>query len=177
MTMCVENIKIVLRPLEEEKDLLFLQYLYDTTRHWEMVQIQQAENWTTGEIIAFLINQFTLQHRQYMDNYPKAEHHIIECNSLPIGRLYVETQKHEIRIIDIALVPEYQQQGIGGRLIQRALKRGENLGLPVSIHVENNNPAMTLYQRLGFKKIDEVGIYHLMRWHPDDRESDSFDAA
>ena len=35
------------------------------------------------------------------------------------------------------------------------------------IHVEHNNPAMRLYKRLGFRKIDDNGIYHLMEWSPE----------
>jgi ribosomal protein S18 acetylase RimI-like enzyme len=29
-----------------------------------------------------------------------------------------------------------------------------------------NNPAMILYQRLGFQFVEEQGIYHLMKHHP-----------
>lgn len=42
--------------------------------------------------------------------------------------------------------------------------RGKNL--PVRIHVEQFNPALRLYERLGFTKIHDEGIYHLMEWRP-----------
>jgi ribosomal protein S18 acetylase RimI-like enzyme len=34
----------------------------------------------------------------------------------------------------------------------------------VTIHVEVFNPALRLYERLGFKKVAENGPYHLMEW-------------
>lgn len=37
----------------------------------------------------------------------------------------------------------------------------------VRIHVEQTNPAMRLYRRLGFRQVGEHGIYHLMQWHAD----------
>jgi hypothetical protein len=40
----------------------------------------------------------------------------------------------------------------------------------VSIHVEANNPAMTLYRRLGFTHVDTNGVYHLMRWEREGTE-------
>jgi len=34
----------------------------------------------------------------------------------------------------------------------------------VTIHVEAVNPAIRLYQRLGFKQIEDKGVYLLMEW-------------
>jgi ribosomal protein S18 acetylase RimI-like enzyme len=36
----------------------------------------------------------------------------------------------------------------------------------LSLHVEHNNPAMGLYERLGFEKKDLVGIYYFMSRPP-----------
>ena len=36
--------------------------------------------------------------------------------------------------------------------------------LPVTIHVEKNNPAMSLYKKLGYKLIEDQGVYDLMQW-------------
>ena len=36
------------------------------------------------------------------------------------------------------------------------------LGKPVRIHVEKNNPAMHLYDRLGFRQVEDQGVYWLM---------------
>ncbi|RYZ82691.1 MAG: GNAT family N-acetyltransferase, partial [Proteobacteria bacterium] len=35
---------------------------------------------------------------------------------------------------------------------------------PLSIHVERLNPALRLYQRLGFQMIEDKGVYLLREW-------------
>ena len=44
------------------------------------------------------------------------------------------------------------------------LKEASTADKIVRVHVEQNNPAMRLYQRLGFRKLEEFGMYHLMEW-------------
>ena len=34
----------------------------------------------------------------------------------------------------------------------------------VFIHVEKNNPALRLYDRLGFRAIEDKGVYLFMEW-------------
>jgi ribosomal protein S18 acetylase RimI-like enzyme len=72
----------------------------------------------------------------------------------------------QIRIVDIALLPAHRGAGRGGVLLHAILAEGRTSGLAVSIHVEANNPAMTLYRRLGFVHVDTNGVYQLMRWEP-----------
>ncbi len=43
------------------------------------------------------------------------------------------------------------------------LAEGERTGKTVSIHVERHNPALGLYDRLGFRPVGEHGVYVLMR--------------
>ena len=85
---------------------------------------------------------------------------------MPIGRFWIDEWRDQIRIVDIALVPEYRGAGIGSRLLHDVLDRGSGGGKPVTIHVEAFNPALRLYQRLGFEKVDTNGVYFLMRWTP-----------
>ncbi|HOY85652.1 MAG: GNAT family N-acetyltransferase [Candidatus Cloacimonetes bacterium] len=62
----------------------------------------------------------------------------------------------EYLLVYIAVGPEHRGQGIGGKLIQRALElcQGE-----VALHVEYDNPASRLYKRMGF-----TSKYAEMRW-------------
>ena len=76
----------------------------------------------------------------------------------------VETAK---RIVDIALLPEARGHGTGAALLSALLAAAARDGRSVSIHVEQMNPAMRLYHRLGFLKAGEHGIYHLMEWRAD----------
>ena len=74
--------------------------------------------------------------------------------------------EREIRVVDVALVPEARGRGIGTALLRDLLAEGERTGRTVSIHVERFNRALRLYRRLGFREIEENGPYFLMEWRP-----------
>ena len=110
--------------------------------------------------------QFHAQHRYYQSEFPKAAFDLIFRDDRPIGRLYVDRREDEIRLIDIALLPEHRGAGVGGALVRELLAEAARLRLPVRIHVERNNRALGLYERLGFRPIGSSAIYHLMEWTP-----------
>ena len=145
------------RPMTDD-DLPFLARVYISTR-WEELQ---ATGWSDDTKIAFLQQQFALQHEYYTANYDGADFLIILHDDQPAGRLYVVEWKDTIRVIDIALLPAFRNRGIGTQVMTDIIRRAEKSGLSVSIHVEHNNPALSLYRRLGFEKHDEHGIYWLM---------------
>ena len=152
---------LTLRPITPA-DHPFLWQVYASTRTAELAQV----GWSSEQRQAFLDQQFNAQHTYYLDHYPTARFQIIERAGVPIGRLYVDEWPTEIRIMDIALLPQYRGQGIGTILLIEILARGAQLNLPVTIHVEMFNPALRLYERLGFRPIDEHGVYHLLRCEP-----------
>jgi len=163
---------ITFRP-ETDEDLEFLCRLYMSTREEEMKMVP----WTNEEKLAFLIQQFQAQRSHYRANYDGAEYLLILENGVPIGRLYLHRQPDDHRIMDIALKPEHRKRGIGGMLMQELIDEAREKGAIVSIHVEYNNPAMHLYERLGFQKKDTYGVYHLMEWRPDDSSSEKTEPA
>lgn len=154
--------KTSFRPMRED-DKPFLTELYISTR-WEELQ---PVPWADEEKLNFLRWQFDAQHTHYTQYFPNARFDLILYKNRPIGRLYIDQREDEIRIVDIALLPQYRNQGIGARLIKDVMTDATKHGLAVRIHVEHNNPAMHLYDRLGFKKINEEGIYWLMEWKND----------
>ncbi len=50
--------------------------------------------------------------------------------------------------------------------MRAVLEEAAAVGKPVYIYVEQFNPAMRLYQRLGFVAITDEGVYRLMKWSP-----------
>jgi len=141
----------------------FLYRVYASTREEELAPLA----WSDVQKKQFLHMQFDAQHRYYHDQFTDAEFQIIILDGERIGRLYVDRRSDEIRLIDIALLPAYRNMGIGSELIGILLKEAQRVEKPVRIHVEQNNPAMQLYKRLGFVMIEEGDIYHLMQWQPD----------
>jgi ribosomal protein S18 acetylase RimI-like enzyme len=161
---------IDLRDVTEE-DADFLYSVYASTRADEMARV----DWNTEQKEAFLRMQFNAQSQFYIENYSGAEFQVITLNDQPIGRLYIHRRKDEIRIMDIALLPEYRNLGIGSALLQDILKQGEDLSLPVTIHVEQFNPALRLYKRMGFRQNEDKGVYLLMEWSPENKEQSNHD--
>jgi ribosomal protein S18 acetylase RimI-like enzyme len=70
----------------------------------------------------------------------------------------------EIRLMDIALLPAYRNQGIGTRLMHDLLEEAETSHHFIGLHVEQFNRAYQLYQRLGFRDVEMRGIYMYMTW-------------
>ncbi len=144
------------------EDKEFLYQLYASTRQQEM----ELMDWTLEQKSSFLAMQFDAQHSFYMEQFKQAEFLLIEKDGEPIGRLYIDWRESEIRLIDIALLPTVRNQGLGTALLTEVLREGQAGKLPVSIHVEKNNPAMRLYLKLGFIPVEDHGVYDLMCWHP-----------
>ena len=66
--------------------------------------------------------------------------------------------------MDIALLPEYRGRGIGSRLIRRVLGQAAVDGRAVRLHVETDSPAGVLYERMGFRTVEDKGLYLFMEW-------------
>jgi len=153
---------LALRPVVAE-DTQLLYRIYASTREEELAQVE----WGAGQKDAFLQMQFQAQQRHYQQHYAAAQFQVILLDGQPAGRLYLERGASEIRIVDIALLPEYRNRGVGSALLGKILAEGQRCGLPVAIHVECFNPALRLYERLGFHKAEDRGVYYFMQKLPD----------
>lgn len=154
---------LALKPIRDS-DRIFLQQLYASTRQEELAIVP----WSEDEKQTFLAFQFNAQHTFYQNQFGEAAFWVIEQADVPIGRLYLDRRAEEIRIIDIALLPAYRDRGIGTALLNAVLAEGQDKNQPVTIHVERNNRALTLYRRLGFVQKGDDSIYYLMEWMPSD---------
>lgn len=152
---------VTLRPTTDA-DLNFLHRLYATTREDELKQVA----WTEEQKAAFVSQQFHAQHQFWHENYTDTSWDLVLKDDEPIGRLYVARWPEDIRIVDIALIPEHRGSGIGTRLLRSLLEEGDASGRKVSIHVEIFNPARRLYERLGFAQAGDRGVYLLMERPP-----------
>jgi len=151
-----------LRPVQAEDEPLLFE-IYASTRTEEMDLLA----WDESQKEAFLRMQFAAQHQHYRKAFAEGRFDIVLSGERPIGRLYVARGPDEIRIVDIALLPEGRNQGIGSSLLKEILAEAREAGKPVRIHVERNNPALRLYERLGFSRIGDTGVYFLMEWVPE----------
>lgn len=114
---------------------------------------------------ALLQMQFRAQDHGYRTRFPNARFDVIECGGAPIGRLVVDRSEREIRVVDVALLPAHRNRGIGTSLLRALLAEAAANGRAVTLHVARDNPARSLYQRLGFASVSEDAIYVAMTWH------------
>jgi ribosomal protein S18 acetylase RimI-like enzyme len=147
------------RPITDA-DLPFLYQVYASTRTEELVPVP----WSDAQKAAFLTMQFRTQHADYQQNYPGADRLVAMRADQPAGRLYVERGKGAHVVIDIALLPEHRRQGLGIAIMRDLMDEAACAGKLLSIHVEKFNPALRLYRRLGFRTVEDKGVYDLMHW-------------
>jgi ribosomal protein S18 acetylase RimI-like enzyme len=72
----------------------------------------------------------------------------------------------EVRILDIALLPEHRSSGVGSSIIKEILAETVKAEKPVRIYVESFNRSLRLFERLGFSSVQDIGTHLLMEWHP-----------
>jgi len=152
---------LVLRPSERSDDA-FVRRVYASVREAELAVVP----WSDAQREAFLRQQFDAQDAYYREHYRPATFDVIELDGVPIGRLYVARWDDEVRVIDIALLPGHRGKGVGAQLLRGLLAEAAEDGKRVSIHVEKHNPALRLYERLGFVPVADAGVYLLMEASP-----------
>jgi GNAT superfamily N-acetyltransferase len=123
-----------------------------------------STNWSDEQKAQFCRMQFAGQDRYCREQYPSAEFSVIERGGKSIGGLYVDRREREIRIMDISLLPAERGAGLGTRLLHELQEEARSAGSGLSIQVEKFNPALRLYQRLGFQPVGDKGVYRLMEW-------------
>lgn len=147
---------------EQPGDQPFLAKLYATTRQAEL----DAAGLLGPIRDIFVEHQFQAQTRSYAASFPSADRWLILSNSQPVGRLMVAATQAELRLVDIALLPSHQRQGIGTRLIQDLQGQAAKQGVPIRMHAVPDGPAEALYRRLGFRRIHGDALHVALEWTP-----------
>ncbi|MFC2015150.1 GNAT family N-acetyltransferase [Chloroflexota bacterium] len=121
--------------------------------------------WTDEQKQAFLEMQFTAQRQAYSQRFPGAEQSIILDNGTPAGRLWVNRNDTDIRLLDITLLPESQNVGTGTVLLCQLQDevRASGKKLHHAVYKDNVN-ALRFYHRLGFAVVEDYDTYCVMEW-------------
>ena len=152
--------KLTLRRVTPEDDP-FLLALYHGTRDKELSQAQ----WQEGQRETFVRWQFDLQRREYDLRFPDARYQVIIIDEEPAGRIWVGEDDEEIRLLDIAILPQFQNRGAGTILLKDLMREAEQAGkfLRHMVFVLNDN-AHRFYERLGFVIIEDLDAYKHMEY-------------
>ncbi len=150
---------ISVRPEQPKEDEAFLFELYASTRQEEL----DAWGWPPEMRSAFLTLQFKAS-QGYHTAFPDAEFQIVLLDGIDAGRLVVHRSPEELRIVDIVLLPQHRNTGIGSALLQRIFGEAAATGKPLRLQVLKGSRAARLYHRLGFVQMGESELYLEMKW-------------
>jgi ribosomal protein S18 acetylase RimI-like enzyme len=140
-----------------------LREIFASTRDAEMAIV----DWDDAVKTQFLDMQWRAQTYHYRTHYLSADYLLVLIDGAPIGRLYVDRATRQIHLLDIALLPSFRSRGIGTGLIRDLMDEATRDRRPLRCHVERFNRAWGLYHRLGFRPIDDAGLYAYLEWAPD----------
>jgi ribosomal protein S18 acetylase RimI-like enzyme len=153
---------VSLRPVTPA-DREFLIAVYGGTREQELSQVA----WDEGQKEAFILWQFERQAEEYKQRFPDARYDVILVDGVPAGRIWVGGDDKQIRLLDIAIIPQFQNRGVGTHLLRQLMAEATqaNKVLRHMVFVLNDN-AHRFYERLGFVVIEDLGGYKHMEWAP-----------
>lgn len=155
------NIEQIILEKPPAGDAPLLEAVYFSTRSEEFA----ALGWPDEALAAFLKTQFEFQKSSYALQFPGAENSIIKCGEKPAGRLIVDRSEKEIRLVDIALLPEFRNLGIGGKIISNLIEEARSEKKTLTLQVlKSNEAAFRLYLRMGFGVTREDEIYVSMEY-------------
>lgn len=102
------------------------------------------------------------QQAHFQQTFDPAKQQVIVLDRRDIGVIAVERKDTEFFLAKLYLLPAYQNRGIGTQLIQALLQEAFSHCQRVTLRVLKVNPARRLYERLGFKVVEETDTHYLM---------------
>ncbi len=104
--------------------------------------------------------------RQRFDSTPQR---IVVVDGQDIGVLALEERPSELFLAILCLLPAFQGQGWGTRIIRDLLTQAHDAGVPVTLQVlKPNHSARRLYERLGFRVTEATPTHYRMSTQPPD---------
>ena len=158
ITAAPDAVQITLRDVCDE-DREFLLSVYEAGRETELAMVP----WDAAQRRAFVEHQFDAQDMHYRTYYEGSTHEIILFDGVPAGRLYLN-RADQIAILDIAVLPEFRNRGIGTALIRRLKDEAATSGRVLRIYIESFNPSQKLFTDLGFAVVEDDGVMRQFVW-------------
>ncbi len=150
-----------LRPaVDADREVLLA--IYTSTRESELAILA----WSEERKREFLELQSRFQDLQYRSRYPDAAFDVVVSRGRAAGRLYVDRSGPGIHVIDVALLPAHRGSGLGTALLEVIVSEADATGRTLTLSVEGQNRVRSLYERLGFRAVEETGVYVRMERDP-----------
>jgi GNAT superfamily N-acetyltransferase len=149
------------------EDETFLREVYASTRQEEL----DLTSWNQEQRKSFLDMQFKAMRAGYASHFPRAEFSVVMLGDQPIGLMVVNRAEDELRLVDIALLPQHRGRGIGSFWLNKLAEEATLAQKPLRLHVFKGSRPWRLYERLGFVKIQDNGPYEHLEWTPGPRQN------
>ena len=89
---------------------------------------------------------------------------ILLLKNQEIGLMKLGQHAEHWHIRQFQIMPRYHRKGIGRQVLELLQKKAAERNLPITLNVLLDNPALSLYQRIGFKIVSENQLEYQMRW-------------
>jgi ribosomal protein S18 acetylase RimI-like enzyme len=132
-----------------------LNFLYDLLRTTMREHVERIWHWNDE-----------WQREYFRSNFDPDENQIIVLDGEDIGVFGTRRQDDEIYLARIYILPGYQNQGLGTQLLNSLLAEAAHQNLSVTLRALKGNPARRLYERLGFKIVEENETHYTMKATP-----------
>ena len=87
---------------------------------------------------------------------------IVSLNGVDVGIWLVLREPTHLVLSKIYLLPEFQRRGIGSALLDCLVRKSEGVRLPIRLRLLKVNPAVSLYERKGFRVVRHEHPYVYM---------------
>ncbi len=107
------------------------------------------------------------QANDFDESFEKIHHFsIIEVNNEFVGFLQIAEQSNIILLCEFHLLPSVRGSGIGSAVIKELIEKANTYGLFLKTGCfKGNTKAQQLYQRLGFKIVQETKTHYLLEYN------------
>lgn len=158
----VNPLDIQLRPAQA-RDEGFLKSVHDAGRAWEFESLKaQGLDDLHATVMA---QQYAAQHEVYFNVFTIARYAVIQWCGTPVGRVYADFRDHEIRILDLNVLPAWRGKRIGEIVVRGLCGQASSERKPVTLQVHPLNRARAFYRRLGFRDLAvQTGPFVEMEW-------------
>jgi ribosomal protein S18 acetylase RimI-like enzyme len=106
------------------------------------------------------------QAERFREHFDPSRLRIVVVDDQQAGVLEVVGRPAELFLANLRILPRFQGQGWGTRILRDLLRQAQDAGVPMTLQVLRvNQGARRLYERLGLRVIEETPTHYRMSTH------------
>ena len=145
-----------------EADDAFLYDVFSTT--WES-EVAALPNQNLAQHVLRI--QHIAQERRFASRHPRLERYVVVAAGENAGRLYISQSDALLEVVDLTLMPQFRDDGMGTRIFHDLCTHAAREDLTISLRVERRNERATmLFTELGFDLVTVDDLDNHFEWTP-----------